>query len=275
MENKRKNIYIVIFFITTIVASAIAVYLGVKLNNSKKVVQDKVIGKNNHQEQETTKEITKNKKNDTSKGYVYNANYTSDVKPSSYKMEDGSIISIDNIVLPYININSDDAIKANKEIKNIYDEHVLLYKQLLGDKENSYLPIICTSYITFEKDNLISIVIEKPTNYYAYTYTFNLETLKQCTYQDVYKKLGFTDNNINQKVIFCITKRMEEEMQYMDGSQGDSFNKYLNETLENYNNSVKNNTIKYFIDDKNKLNIEVQFSIPAGVGIFNRILIVE
>ena len=35
MENKRKNIYIVVFVITTIIASCVAVYFGIQMNNSK------------------------------------------------------------------------------------------------------------------------------------------------------------------------------------------------------------------------------------------------
>ena len=42
MENKRKNIYIVVFIITTIIASCVAVYFGVMWNNDKQTLEAKI-----------------------------------------------------------------------------------------------------------------------------------------------------------------------------------------------------------------------------------------
>ena len=62
MESKRKNVYITIFVITTIIASCVAVYFGISENTGKKEIKEleaKVevikneIGKNQSSENET------------------------------------------------------------------------------------------------------------------------------------------------------------------------------------------------------------------------------
>ena len=62
-----------------------------------------------------------------------------------------------------------------------------------------------------------------------------------------------------------------------DGSypNGTNFNTYNTQSINNYKNSVSNNTQKYFLSNDGKLNIIVKLSIPAGTGQLDTIITVE
>ena len=57
--------------------------------------------------------------------------------------------------------------------------------------------------------------------------------------------------------------------------EGTNFDTYNTKSIENYKNSVSNNTLKYFLTDNKKLNIVVSLSVPAGRGEFNTIITVD
>ena len=62
MENKRKNIYIVVFVITTIIASCVAVYFGVMWNKDKQTLEAKI-----QEMSSQSNMVNKEEKNDTAK----------------------------------------------------------------------------------------------------------------------------------------------------------------------------------------------------------------
>ena len=53
---------------------------------------------------------------------------------------------------------------------------------------------------------------------------------------------------------------------------GEDFENYTNRSIENYENSLKDNTIKYFINEKGNLNIIVTLEAPVGRETFDTIV---
>lgn len=214
---------------------------------------------------------------DNTKDWVYDANYNLPTNKESYYgyTDHTKLISASDLVVPYININSDNAKKANDEIFKLYSDLINTFNENL--KEEIYFTLV--DYKTYIDNSIVSIIITTESGgtdvlrYKYYTYSFNLENGKSLSYGDVYKIAGFNSSNINIEVKKAITNVMEERLaDYPDKTDFDTFN---NESITNYKNSVGNNTLKYFLSSKGELNIIVRLSIPAGMGYVDEIITIR
>jgi len=218
---------------------------------------------------------------DENKDLVYDAKYTYDVSETSYIMpysEDGSgRYSINDIVVPFINIRSVDANLANKEIEALYQSLVNEYKHyLLHDK----ISFVNSSYVSYTNGNVLSILITinrggtdvGSTQYY--THNFDISTLTVLSYVDIYTNCGFNGNDITSNVESKITSYLYNGswFKFSTKEEGSS---YVESSIKNYTDSVIDNSIKYFIDNENNLNIIVNITVPVGDGEFNRIITVK
>ena len=242
-------------------------------NNSNETNDnDKKDNDNNEEEGNTAAKI------DESKPWVYDATYEYDVEPKSYTNSDDETYSMDDIIIPYINLNSTAATKANAEIKNLFIELADFFKEQL---EQTKMRWNVADYKFYEDDDILSVIITTEKggtdisveNYY--TYNFDLKTGKLLTYEEIYKYVGFNSNNINEKVGNAITDEMTDTMNSDDYLKGQDFNKYNSESITNYETSISENSIRYFIDADKKLNIVVPLSIPAGRFIFDTIITIK
>lgn len=225
---------------------------------------------------------------DSTKDYVYDASYENDGIVESYNTYYNTYF-LKDIVVPFININSDDARKVNDEIRGVYNSAIDIYKKGIDDGM-SYVDDC--SYKYYINGDIISIVLTyghgatdvvRP-DYYIYN--FNLKTGKLVSYNDVYSFVGFNSDDINDSVKNLITNIMQEKLngtkdpakETGDGAyypEGTNFDTYNDKSYENYLNSINDGTIKYFIDSNKKLNVVVTLSIPAGAGRFNTIITVD
>ena len=128
------------------------------------------------------------------------------------------------------------------------------------------------SYKTYIKDNLLSILIMVESGgtdveqYKYYTYNFNLDTLKEYSYEEAYKLAGFNSSNIDAMVEEAI-KKSERITQFEE-----DITTYIEKSINNYINSVEDKSIKYFIDENNELNVIVKIELPIGRGEFDTII---
>ena len=90
---------------------------------------------------------------------IYDANYLyKNFSDESYYSENmNKSYSLKDINLPYININSEDANNANKEIKTLFEELAENFEQEYKNTKTWYN---IASYKTYTKGNLLSILIE-------------------------------------------------------------------------------------------------------------------
>ena len=85
---------------------------------------------------------------DESLDYVYDASY-----------------KLDNIIIPYVNIDSDDAKEVNQELYSLYEELV-----------NDELKNKTVNYDSYINDDVLSIVVTVSGTNETYTYKFDLDT---------------------------------------------------------------------------------------------------
>lgn len=242
--------------IVTVILSVLVIILGVLLggyivNNSNNVVS----------------------KLDNTKEWVYDANYDLKTDKESYYVYDNTkLISKSDLIVPYINIDSDEAKEINQEIYKIYEDLIDKFNKNL--KEEIWFTIV--NYKTYIKNDILSVVITTESAgtsvpiFDYYTYNFDLKNGKLLSYKDVYKLLEFDEKSINNKANNAIENALSKE--YTDGT---NFEIYKNQSINNYKTSVNENTIKYFIDENQKLNIVVKLEMETQQGGSNYILIVD
>ena len=234
-----------------------------------KVLSNKTLeGNNTNSNNQDSSTVTL--KADSAKDWVYDADYNLPTnKESYYGFSDHSrLVKASDLIVPYININSSDATKANQEIYKLYEQLINKFNENL--KEEIWFTTV--KYSTYVNNNIISVLITTETAgtdvplYEYYTYNFNLENGKLLSYSEAYEKLGYNQNSIKDKAINAITNAMKEKYNESD------FNNYNNKSIDNYTTSVSDEKIKYYIDNNNKLNIIVTLVIPAGRGTFDTVI---
>lgn len=162
-------------------------------------------GNENKTEQSVENKVENNtsKKIDESKDWVYDADYLGNRENKKLTMGyvGKSYTAKDNLVVPYININSDAAQKANEEIKALYEEYYKSFGTELvlsdGSIDKQVVNYTELEYKVFEIGNIVSIAIYKTTGAYDFstgivTYNFNLDTLDLMTLEDAAKFCGFS-----------------------------------------------------------------------------------
>ena len=129
--------------------------------------------------------------------------------------------SNDDIRLPYFNVNSIGSNDLNVKIKKLYDS--------IKDKYN-----ISVNYEKYTYDNIIFVVVsvieDESVDYY--TYNIELKNGKELKYDSVYKLLGLNNTEIEDKIFELYS---EDER--------------LEEIIGKYRSNVKDESIKYYVDD--------------------------
>ena len=186
-----------------------------------------------------------------------------------------------DIVVPYINIDSAYAKASNNNIKEIFDSVINEYNNGVNDKITYVDECNYKKYVNNDKLSVIltyGIGATDVVHPKYYTYNFDLKTGSQLSYEEIYKIAGFDSSTINSKVEAAITKIMEEKMSSFSADNyptGTTFDTYNSESINNYKNSINNDTLEYFLSDNNKLNIIVKLNIPAGTGEFDTIIAID
>lgn len=207
---------------------------------------------------------------------VYDAEYTSEIDNTSYKSDaTEETYSTDNIVVPYININSEDVTLMNNQIKSLYNEFISIYSECLNSPW-----YIKTNYKTYTNKNVLSLLIEKETGgtyepeKTYYSYNLNLSDLKEMSYSDLCSYIGKSREDVNNKIEHGIKKYMET----LNPTIWDENNKidyYIKQSVDNYNQSVENKDIQAIINENNRLTEAVRLIIPSDIGEKTQLIVVE
>lgn len=269
---KRKTVILIIVIIGLLIIGGIAVFLYINSNNSKQTNEEEKSSNSISQIDKINEEMT-NKKLDVEKDIVYNAQYMYNIEQKVYKNPDGVEYSIFDIVVPYININSESARELNAKIEQLYFQLAENFRQNLETDNTSYVK---SEYRIYINSDILSILIivtngnidEEIETYFAYN--IDLSTLEILSYEDIYQQCGFTNIDIDNNIKDTIQIHFNNIDDWPDNEDKSV---YINTSIENYQNAVNNNTIQYFIDLNRKLNVVVAIQIPTGI--YNKILIVE
>ena len=196
------------------------------------------------------------------KEWIYDAEYEKDVIQDSYKTEYDEEYFVKDIIVPYININSDDAKKANEEIKKVFDDALDCYKAGIEDKL-TYVDEC--GYKSYARNGILSVILTFGhgatdvvyPDYYAYC--FDLTTGNKLDYKKICDWAGVSEKSLYEKVEKAITERSKELI-----PEGEDFDKYNNLSLDYYKKAVEEGKIQAFIGEGNTLNIITKMHFPAG-----------
>ena len=218
--------------------------------------------------------------------YIYDAQYYVDTSNiNSYATNDGVKHNVEDIVVPYVNMVSDDANKINLEIEKLYNEFVEEFK-ICGQNLNSYIKVSYQTYIT---SNIYSILITVQRGYENsntdeyFAYNFDIISGTKLDYNQVCYVAGISDANE-------IVKKMVEELEdfksyylvpsrYVTQEAADERNAevdaYKNQVYTYYQEDVLNNKLVYFLDNNLKLNVGIRILLPDSEAINEKIIKIE
>ncbi len=239
-ENNGLKIMKKVFIGITCVAILGGSITAVILNKDKifKSDQNTIVQiQNNNQEYE---ENNQSKKIEEDKGWVYDADYCNDNTVKTIDEEYYDLTkSNEELMVPFININSQAANEVNEKIKNIYDK---AYEEFGQENTNGTVNYRGLEYQYYINGNILSIVITRKVavvnsglDKYLYTYNFNIDTLEIASLEEVYKECGF-----NSKL------ELEEKI-------GIAVENYKIDSL----NRLELKEDIYYIDSNNKFNVAI------------------
>lgn len=220
------------------------------------------------------------------RSYIYDAGYpVNGVTTNSYTTNDGVNHSILDIVVPYINMESDDATQMNSEIEKLYNGYVEEFKKC-SQNLNSYIKVNYTTYVT---SNIYSILMtiergqedDKITDYLAYN--FDIISGTKLDYNQLCFVAGI--NNSAESVKNSISTLEDYSSYYLYPSNNvsqeavDQRNAKIlncqNQVYTLYQEDLLNSQLVYFLDNNLKLNISVKVILPNSDGSYNKIMIIE
>lgn len=296
MKKKLKVSLIVVFLIIFLVGGVLVLKGKDKTEKNdhkpiKQKTEDKVtINRDDQLEADTIKE-------DESKDYVYDANYKYD---SSYKVKEyKSLDQIDQpnqllrgkgtIAAPYVNINTTDGKKVNKEIKKVYIATLKDIEKIMKcEKKDPTKPCGGTyfNYITYQNNDYLTVIVitskgieeQSPTLYYGYV--FDLKTGKLLSTNDIASIKELTLDQLEEKTKKAIDK-FTKEQDKLFGSN--TYTKELSKTYKELHSSINdqgyvsndNDGIIYFLDKKNKLKVIVNINVDLEVEKYAYLLDIE
>lgn len=197
---------------------------------------------------------------------VYDAEYMiEEFKDKSYVSQTmEKEYSLKDINLPYINLNSDDAKKANENISNLFVEMAEIFKQELNGAQTWYNT---AGYNVYQTSDFLSVVIKteyggtSEPNIKYFTYNFDLTTFKAVTFKDYLKYINIDNANVERQVNnmirnYDVIKNMEESLEKSE---------LINISLDTYQKLMEYDSVNYFIED-GKLKIVLNIQVPFARG---------
>jgi len=227
-------------------------------------------------EKENIIQISGENKEQEVTNFVYDADYEKNVEKLSYETEFGNLYSVEEIVVPFINIKSENATIANNEIKQVFNSAIDTFNKGIRDKLTYVDQCNYKACINEDKLSVVLVYGVGATDIVYpeyYVYNFDLRSGNVFSYEDAYTYTSFNSTNINENVMMAIKNKLLE--MYGEALTEGEVEDYANSSMENYINSLKDNTIRYFIDEKGSLNVIVTLKIPAGRGEKDTIITVD
>lgn len=206
---------------------------------------------------------------------IDDAKYSSGDVSGSYMNENNEKeYSLKNIVLPEFLFETDDAKKANQEIKALYETLSKEFKGALIGEQNSFVE---TWYDAIRAKGFLSVKltvqrIQNEVEKYEYiTYVFDLDNLELIEFEKLTKKLDLLEAEVEAKVEEGIKNLKEfKKLKEEDLPKGKSIDDYVKDTLKNYKEAKKDNSLIYYVDAVGRVNIIIPVELPNAEGDMQR-----
>lgn len=288
-HNKKLKCLVVILLITVVILGGYIVYDKLLSSNDSINSSNNNINSGNNNDN-----IKTNVKIYEDRGYVYTADYSSEY-PSKYTEyhtcaldnESSTYVTVINregifpiafarciqklkdLNGPYINIQSSYAEQVNNELKTRYKENAKKFDECAESKgfNGCRQAIYYTThrYKNYKNDIYTVIVvygiqITSPATFDYKTYNFDLKTGNEITYDEMITRLGYDKSTLLDKEKDAIKKKMDEINTFNDdltktcGTMDSPKNCY-DIAYKMLEDSIKDGSILYFVDEDGKLNI--------------------
>ena len=218
--------------------------------------------------------------------YIYDAQYLPNgLKVTNYSTNDGSSYSTSDIVVPYVNMVSNDASQMNTEIENLYNDYIEEFR-ICSQNLNSYIKVNYNSYIT---SNIYSIVItiyrgqeEKETVEYI-AYNFDIMSGTKLDYNQVCYIAGINNasesiqktlNNLEDYNKYKLTVNRDVTQSMVDDRNA-QIDSCQTQVYTLYQENLLNNKLTYYLDNNLKLNVVLKIILPEENTTYEKIVIVE
>lgn len=214
---------------------------------------------------------------DSSKEYVYDANYKYENQSTEYVREfdentteskvtkNNNAIPVEKttgkeylkeLVVPYININSSDASKINSELKNVYIENAKSFDLCALDRSCSQI----LTYKTYSYNNILSVVVisaiqsTSPWLFDYKTYNIDLKTGNLLDFSTFLEKANYEHDTFLVNIKNSVKNKMDE-LYGSNSSNSNCFSKAsYDKAYELLDTSFDNNSM-YFIDNDGNINV--------------------
>lgn len=213
------------------------------------------------------------------KDYVIDATYEAKViegTNTSYS----EMYKVSDIVVPYLNIETNEAKEINNEIKKLYDEFIERYNAIsqveVIPRQGEYwkYDYIKTSYKYTDQNNIISILIKveltgrggsEAEEYYAFNY--DLKEEKRLYLLDLCNKFNLNYDSTLKQVNEALDKSLIKTFELTEPIS-EEFIEFIKENKENFNEELKNKKENIYIDENNQLNVITLNNHPTGSGFY-------
>lgn len=277
---KKKNSGLVVLVIVLIV-----IILGL----GGYIVYDKFLKDSSNVNESSNNKKVSTIKLDDDLDYVYDADYSYNNKYTEFDRlfagEESGKRTIDyygidveynmgkqilsDLKVPFINIKSADADNVNQKIKNLYIEEAKKFDNCAeeankGVESGPSCSQILT-YRTYIYEDILSVIVidsTQSTGHWILNYNifnFDLNSGDLINFDKMLSKVDYNKENTFNKLKDQIKNKMDE----LYGSKFDLNNACSNNSncydkaYEILDNDIKNNSLKYFIDNNGKLNVLV------------------
>ncbi len=208
---------------------------------------------------------------DDTKEWVYDAEYTKDVKAPSYEVWEQTY-SAEDIVVPYINIDSDYARKVNAEIKEAFNKIVAHYNEGV---EDGFSYVDTCEYTTYEYENGLFVLftyglgatdVVHPV-YCAYS--FDLVDGSKMDLDFFCNFIGLSKPVVQFSIETNIEKMVREEMKSFDEEE---IKTYVDLSKKSFADKFESEDVDFTIVGEGDPFFVVDIQIPAGTGHFDTLV---
>lgn len=213
---------------------------------------------------------------ETQSGYVIDASYkaSSDIVTSYAHGSVDNIVKLSDIVVPYLNVKSEDANAINKEIESLYKEFVDLYdyySQEITEEQPYSNDYIKSSYTFTVNNDIVSILIKvnksgggssEAEEYY--TANYDLITNKRLSLSDLCSKYNVDYQKVIEQAKESIETSYDRAFGTINYTGEENVEEYKANNKSYFERQNREKTETAYVDANNKLTLITLIKHPFG-----------
>ena len=202
-------------------------------------------------------------KQDYSKELVYAADYNLPTVVDSFNgyIDHTEPVYASDIIVPYINIDSPDAKKANDELYELYKYLIDIFNWDASHEQIWFTRVDSDAAVYNDVLSVVTQTVDQGTaasTYTYYMYNFSLKDGHRLSYEEALSIIGSDTSSIRETVLSMVWDELNDLGEYAGMS--------VNDTMSGYDANVSNNTVQFYFDEDGNLYVEVVLIAPIETG---------